>query len=1592
MKLSPILFLATATLLTASAFAQPLPYAQSRTTIKAGTLLIESQRVGALGGVPANIAPHMWFNLDQDGIVKPAAWTFDNPLGQTVMTADANIRWGSTPGGAPFPVVGTKLVKSDASYWEIQLTNASDENLAQFDVLNLTVNGFLSLNTLEREKLRKFVDQGGVLWVDLVNDAALGIDLANGLPYGFDWLVSALPVEANLNHSIMRSPNPIRLSDLDAMSYLGVLGPIVTTPIDISGLAIAPMAAWVTPDSRRLEPVAGNSAGRTISVAQLGEGYLVVTSRGVTATLNRGVSALAPPPRTPQPNRSFFGLVPVFDDSFYAAAKFAVNVISLATNYNTTGASSRKSGGSAVSVSAPMLQRFSAPFGGGSFDPGRSAALFKGFAITTAGGRVTVFDSDPSRDIDHDGDPDDGVPDPLGIGTDVVWQSPVIAGRLSAPTVVEASDTTVFDATTGFLAFNQIWVTDQSSQVYVFNLDALGGTAVAPVATIAPALGEAGIAIDPNAPFAPTIHESVVLITDARASDSNGRVWAIDLNSASRLSSTLDWSLRGIGQFPAAGASATVGYIPVQDNPGGLDRVVYVAHQPPTIGTPRPAGLQSFWLGARGEQPIRVTRVGPTTVRLTTRASQQGLPVLFTGPSNSLGIKVTLLKPTAAGQQVGDPFTLAELQTVFTGTVTNPGTRGEIDVQLTGAPGPWDFDGTTTPGVPGDDVAWRVDYTIDWGQAGALGGPNAQAYVRGNLEFPDTVANSRRIIGNLALGPQGNLFVTTAATGATDIGGTLFNLKEVGRGDFRLLYRYDLYDAMSFSLNQGTTAADLINMPGAFVDQDELLTDMGFLNAPIRNLKFVGGPAVRGDTVYCVAAGQKLIGISTTVVMAFEANPGPLEFDIAGTSTNFTLLQPDISRSINKVAPTTFSNLRSNAFTAQPIPGTNRTRIVLNNAMTATRGRIGDSISSSLPVMIRRNGQTDTLVDPEAPAQTGYGAFPGNAGGKFDPLVWYAVLNGYQAVAAPVVTGDTMFIAGGSILPSLITGGPGGLFAQNGLMYAMSARLSPNDPFLRANTVRLWQQQLTTVAKNSPAFGDFTSATAIKWPQFRGAQDFDDIRIRLLQAALPDTQAISLAVGDNALAVTSSSTLYGFARSDFFVVDEGRVSRFDTSGNPLWSASQTLNAGSTQPVSGASTGIRLSRPTRMYPDPGGSDGFWIVDSGNDRVALVDPAGRELRSIRGFKLDPAYTPPGMSDAESRTLRDPRDIYVFESRRTAANNPMSNAQPLELWRHVVIAEAGNNRVVEVIDRYAIDTTGRVLGVVNYVDPNTGPEQALGVLVWHTPEELSGKRFSYNSLAFTYVDDGLGNRRRVVALGFGNVEPGRATVGLDSNPQDLDVSSGYGGIVLYDGGSSLVITSFAVPAIPAGAFIEETAPGSGIYDFVSAAKVAQTEHKFAGLRSISLRYINTVFGPRLSVMVADSSGVYELIQPNLATPDAWAVNWMLPGEAYVGMRRPRIAGPFSLGQIGDNPVRFQPQYARRLDSGEVLIVNGFLGKLRDGRDFFGEVALFDGRTGGSGNAPGFDVNRPNLGFNSLSIIYELPPVQGIRGITRPVYAERQ
>lgn len=1605
------------------AVGQPLNYAQKTVEVKAGVVIVPSQLYAS--GIPANPAPHIWYNLDQDNTVKPAKWTFVNPIGPTQLTQGEHDRWFAMD--ASTPAVGSRVTKAAGPYWEVDLDTISDDALFRYDVLSLSVYRGFSLNPYEREKLRKFMDQGGVLWIDLIDDsqASIAIDPLNPAPFPFEVATSAGAVDANLDHPLMRFPNAITLNDLGLTEFAGSVSPLVTGPVTTSLGNLASFNRWIVQDSTELLPVAGTGNGaNTVSIGRVGQGFMVLTSRGVTATLNRGydLSNLS----VWSINRGYQGLAVPGDAAFIASARLAINIISMGGLSTTKDAGSRHTGSNSVDLTAPLLNRFSA-FDPGTFEVGQQPALYKGRVIVSKGNQVYVYDARPDRDLDGDGNPDDGYQNPvIGTQADLVWVSPPLGTKLSAPTVVEVPNTTLTDPNRpSFRPTDQVWVTDETSHVYIFDLDTDGipaGNAIfaqwPPIHTIDPPSGTVANS-GGLGPFPVTIHESAAIVTDSAVSPNlgtaSGRVWLIDVDSATIATTVSNggyWALGGSARLNEPSAPATVAYIPIQDGSGGVDRVVYVATAPTGGLTPRPAAVTSIWLGARSESPIRVEYDRGTTPSLTvtTRASYNGIPILLdhsgTPPLLSLGLKLT---PMHAN---GDPLSQAELNTVL-GTASSPaqGPPGVLRITNVQEPGTLDLDGKKTPNDPTDDVAWRVDYTVEWGKAGfVFGQPSPENYIRGNLELPDDTRFTRQIVGSPAVAPNGTLFVVTSFVGSSDPGGTLFGFKEDrGPGNFSMTSRFEVYDALGFNLNSSNQSADQISVPPVLTDEDTLVQMpglSGFLNFPISKWQFTSGPVVRGDSVFVMASGVKSTGfaqIPTGVLLSFKANMPPPSFEINGQDQNFTIVQPDPALSTDKTQPEQYSVLQPGQFTVEPIPGTSRSRIVLNSLMNVTRGRVRDSINTSLPLIIRRGGQTDTLVEPEAIADVGR-TFAGNARGRWNPLNWYMVFNGYQPGAGPIVAGQTLYQGGGSVLPGLIANGG---ISFTGMMFALDANVSPNDNFLRPNSVRPWTQQLNTFLSTTLNWNNIQPSDTMRWPQFNGIQDMDDLRIRVLQAAIPEDGVRNVAGGDDTLAITGPSGLYAFSRSDFMIADSGRICRVDPSGNPIWVTDQTFQAGRNAPNTGLGVSRQLSEPNRVYSD--GAAGYWVVDTGNNRVVRLDGASREIRTIEKLKLDPLYTPgglaqgaaAGMEAGESLKLSRPKDLFEYETlvdSSVAGANPFSNPQPLERWVHLLIADSGNNRIIELVDRYAVDPASlRTIGVVKYEDPPGSGKftDAYGVLSWHTPEELSGKDYSYNSISRTVHDVG-GTRHDIIAFGFGNVEPGPSTLGLDGTNQNQDATNGFGGIVLYDGPNSTVIREFQRPAIAANTFLAENPPGSGNYSFSypSADQPARTQ-KLVGLSSVSVRYVDWNGNLVLGVMVTDATGVYELVQDTTQTGNPWVVRWMLPIEAYTGMRHPRGTGPFNVVAMRLNPRGFRPMFAERLDSGEVLVVNGYTGKRIDGSEFQGEVVMVDGSMAtGSTQAedPGYSLTRLNLGFNRLSVKFEVPPVQGARGIIAPVFANRQ
>ena len=1557
-------------------------YAKKATDIHAGVLLIASWQIydaANLYSYSGNGDPYVWFNLENSRGIKPADWTFSNPHGSTVINEAINERWtalqaaaGGNPADVPAGDSQTVLSKDSAPYWEVALDSSSDADLADYNVLSLSVKGRLSLTNSEREKLTGFMDQGGVLWVDLSSPTVL--DSINGPTIPIDPGAAPGQLFGDKQDPILSSPNQVPLATAvraftDTSSFIPV-----NLANDGAG-GIANLLETVEPSYGRMSNVIQDANGNCVlGVARIGAGFLVISAGGMGDSLNGGRGGAGDPN-----NNQFYAAKPALDQKSDAAGSIVVNAIGLGSSYSESYDSSRKTNAHLSDLHAPLLRQFYASLplspGNRNFVP---PATYKGCFVVSTNDTVYVYDAIPGNDRDGDGNPDDGMPDTnLSSGLDLLWNSVSMPGPISSPTCItigapfwSATKTyNVNDAvlTAGGALFksvqsgntgndptqdithtwwtpwprDQILVVDSTGTLHAFAFDGTDKLPPPPHPTqewytVAPPTGAADFDFteDGRGPFAPTFHDGLAYIADTQTGVTSrvGRIWVVDPLTGAQVQTggTVPWVLGGTSStgIPEISGPPTIGYIPIQDNSGGQDLVAYVPFRPdPTAGgfTAQTAGVVSLWIGARGENPQSAVPVG-TNLVVTTRATLQGLQVYTGAGSDQLGVKLTVFH-----NSTGLPLTATEMAAIFDGTVTQ-GPPGTLNFGLAA---PWD-----------PDFGVRIDYHIDWG-SGIL--TLTDQVKRGFLSFPDA-GRTRRVLGAVALGADGNFFVSVSDQAR---GGSVYAFREEGRGLFRMLYRYELYDQHTITLS----SAAPVQYRETFINEDPITSLLGpDFQGAFSNLTLQGAPAVHNGLVYATATAN--VGpnnLPVTILMAFKADPEPVRIPIGNVTQSFVLVQPDIARSVNLTNPETFSILTSNQFNLES-QGENG-YISMDNLMGNRSTAIQNAFSASQPVILRQSGMPDQLIDPDA------------VGGRWSPLVWYAVLEGTNTQSPPIVTGNTVFVGGNSKLPDLLSGIPLASAQDRGVMFAMDANVQALPPEASPNSVKPWMSQVPMITTNGATV---IPNDVIRWPQGSGITSFSDWEARYFQTALrPGDTCFGVAAGDGALFTWGPSTLYGFSRGDLLVADEGRLLRLDGAGNALWSSDTSHGAGSEAQSTNTTTVRTLTRPVRAYML--GSDQVVAADPGANRVVRLNISGQELRSLTGYRVDPNYLPDGYVAGDPTRFNAPNDIAVRSAYVAAANNFLSNPNPLEYWVYYIVADSGNNRIIEMVDRYIADPTSRVV-LSPVVDASGTPQ--LGVLTWHSPANYSGKQFHYNSVARVFDPT---KNAFLIAGGIGNATPTAGDLGVSgiSNNSTREAITGNGGIVIFNGNQTTVVNSFTMPAIPANVFYDDASQ-----TFSSAAKPSRTQ-MIGNVNSVTMRYIQDGANQTLAIMFTDASGVYEIEQNG----SSWTCRWALPRAMYKSIRRDS-----SNIATGDNPRDLLPMYARRLDSGEVIIANSYLGKTRAQTPFTGEVILLNGDFDSTVNnaLPGFDFTKQNFGFNSLSIRLALSSLPDVRNITAPVFAD--
>lgn len=196
-------------------------YSEQRKQIKAGVVVLSNAPLPSV----TFVNPYVFHIMNQRQDLKPSGWDFYNPLAPTHVTQNIMARWA--PGGTGPYTLGQAVHKDMGCYWEVLPGSATPDDIAQFDVLLIPGAGVLEFTPAEREKLRKFVDNGGVLWIDNYKGDA---QLSGGTNHFF---IINLQFAGSVN-------GPVSVSDFKAHSLLNRPFLLAWTDINKLGRRLRP--------------------------------------------------------------------------------------------------------------------------------------------------------------------------------------------------------------------------------------------------------------------------------------------------------------------------------------------------------------------------------------------------------------------------------------------------------------------------------------------------------------------------------------------------------------------------------------------------------------------------------------------------------------------------------------------------------------------------------------------------------------------------------------------------------------------------------------------------------------------------------------------------------------------------------------------------------------------------------------------------------------------------------------------------------------------------------------------------------------------------------------------------------------------------------------------------------------------------------------------------------------------------------------------------------------------------------------------------------------------------------------------------------
>lgn len=389
--LSAIIIVGTLLALSMPAQAGAYLYAGKRKKVYCGIVEIVNPLTGVVQNDQAiKDAALLFAKLDALNSMKPSGWTLENPL-------------------------ALSQNKADPYYWRIRV--ASARNLSRVNVLYLPGSGTLNLTDDERENLRRFVDAGGVLWVDNANPNSPLKFNASG-PFfisklNFKTGGSGVDVPVSRHHPLLATPYWLTDSEIMSLGLLVGGGGIGRSYCDLD-------ISWTNDEPTTFDILFPIIDGADNSGALSGQPAVVANSYGsgrVVASANavgRGCMLNEP-----------YSL---------ASLKFAFNIMSYASTWTDLRKNPRHSGSSIDTLGANRLvEKWSIPVTSHGIRREAAPLLYKNTVFYTSGDTLCA--------LEQNGDTKGGMW-PAGSNGEVIiwsWQDPD-GGVLSTPTIATVQD------------------------------------------------------------------------------------------------------------------------------------------------------------------------------------------------------------------------------------------------------------------------------------------------------------------------------------------------------------------------------------------------------------------------------------------------------------------------------------------------------------------------------------------------------------------------------------------------------------------------------------------------------------------------------------------------------------------------------------------------------------------------------------------------------------------------------------------------------------------------------------------------------------------------------------------------------------------------------------------------------------------------------------------------------------------------------------------------------------------------------------------------------------------------------------------------